>query len=119
MTVLDIAALSANHLTHLLAAKDTLKQVLAGRWLQSGLEPIKEQIKELLGILLLGSISGTAIKLFKGEAEAERIVIHPVGKLKVSKELLHLMEHVVVNFSALVLFEILFFAVVDAEQVVT
>lgn len=81
MTVLDIATLSAHHLTHLLATKDTLKQVLARRRLQSSLKPIKEKVKELLGILLLSSVRGTAIEFFEGEAEAERVIIHPVGEL--------------------------------------
>ena len=78
MAVLNFATLGADHLTALLSAKDTLKEILASSGLQSCLKSIEEKIEELLGILLLGSVSGTSIELFEGEAKAEWVVVHTI-----------------------------------------
>ena len=57
-TVLDLAALLADHLVALFAAKHTLDEVLAGGGLQGVLQSVEEDIEELLGVLLLGDIGG-------------------------------------------------------------
>ena len=76
MSVLHFSTLSADHLTGLLATKDTIEQVFSCRGLQSCLKSVEEDVQEFLCVFLFGSVCGLSIKLLKREAEAERIVIH-------------------------------------------
>ena len=103
MSIFDFSTFSADHLTDLLSSEDALEQVLAISGLQCRLKAIKEQVEELLCILLLRYDCRIAIEFFEGEAEAEGVVIHSLAELQVSEQPLHLMEHVIVDHLVFVL----------------
>ena len=105
-------------MTALLASEDGLNEVLARRFLQSSLQSIEDQVEELLGILLLGSVRWLPIELLEGEAELHWVEFSPLRELQVSDHLLQLMHHAVVNALPLVVLEVFGLAVIDAEQVV-
>ena len=78
MTIFDFPALCAYHLADLLSTENTLKQVLSCSVFEGCFKSIEEQIEELLGVFLFDSVGRLPIKLFKGKAESEGIVVHAV-----------------------------------------
>ena len=115
MSVLHFSTLSADHLTGLLAAEDTIEQVFSCCGLQSCLKPVEEDVEELLCVFLFGSVCGLSIELLEREAEAKRVVIHSLRELQIGEQTLHLMEHVVVADTTPVLHGLLRLTVLHTE----
>lgn len=78
----------ADHLRHLRALEQLLEQSPIGRLLQSGLEPVEEEIQELSGVLLDAGIDGRlkCVEQFPGH------VVQPLRKEKIREERLQLVH---------------------------
>ena len=71
--------------------------MLLGGRLEHFLESCKEDIEELLGVLLDGGVRGVAIEVFEGETETKGVEGLALRELKVRKHDLKLAEEVVVD----------------------
>ena len=80
--------------------------MLLSRRLQELLQASEENIQEFLSILLNRCVRGIAVKVFEGKAESQRVESLAFGQLQVGEHDLQLLQEVIVNDVALILFEI-------------
>lgn len=88
----DVSARRADDLRANLSSKYTFEQILLACWLQKILQSCKEEVQELLGILLESCVSWVSFKVFVSETEAERIESLPLREFKICKHDLKLSE---------------------------
>lgn len=95
---------------------DTIDQMLKGRMLETLLDPIKQHIEELLGILLPADVNRVTFEILEGETEVLRVVLLLFSELEVGEHRLELMQEVVVEVVAAVVHEVLWHAVFRHEN---
>lgn len=93
----QVAAALALHHRAGLAAKDVFEEVFLTRSSEQGLESVKAEVQELLGVFLLAYVGGLAIKRLEAEAERSRVVVLTVGKLQEAEHVHELVQQIVVD----------------------
>jgi hypothetical protein len=92
-----------------------LKKLVSRGAFEGVFDSVESDVEELLSILLLGSIGWASIEFLEREAELPWIVVVPLRELEISHEPLQLVEDIVVDLLAFILFDLLRLAVVHAE----
>lgn len=87
----------ADTLLHFLALEDILAQVLLARRCQHRFQLVEEEVQELLSVTLNGSVSWVSFVILVGVAELSWVDIAPVRNFKLGKQLLQLVQQVVIQ----------------------
>jgi hypothetical protein len=117
-TILAGAALKADYLGAGLPTEERLEEILPGSSSKHVLDAVEGHAQKLLGILLLPGVSRFALKILEGEAELDRVVVSSLAEFQVCHQLLHLMNHVIIDFLSLLVSQLLGDAILDREEVV-
>ena len=67
---------------------------------------------------MFSDVGWLTIELFEGKCEADWVIIGSFGDFEVGEQTLKLVKHVVVDCLVTIVFELFFYTVVNAEQVV-
>jgi len=117
--VLGEAAAHASALGHCFALEDVLHEVLLACWLELMFHSVKEVVKELLCVHLHRHICWLAHVVLEGIAELSWVSCLSLREFEEAKELLNLLEHVVIDLALSVFDDILWDLVDSLEELVS
>lgn len=92
--------------------------MLARCFFQSCFQSIEDETQEFLRVFLFSCVCRLTVELLERKAELHGVELCALGELQVSNQFLHLVHHVIIHLFALVVFQVFWLPVVNAEQVV-
>ena len=104
----NFATSFAYHDRACLTAKHILKQVLLWSSFDWKLQTVKNDIEELLGILLLSCVGRSVIEVLEGIAKLPWVVILSLWQLEETHQLHELVQHIVIQLLSFVNLNVIF-----------